>query len=574
MLLAEVGQRPDGTIIRSDRPRSTARRTAGSIPAISGWPHGHASIAPVTGEAVGARPRRARRQAALGREFADMITGRLCRATLLLLLLGPSAFAQAYDSTSPGSVTPATRQEILQALPTGERWLAHAIQDLMPFWTQPAALGDPPGAFPSTRCNDGSLVDDTAPCPEIRDNEWLSWDRRRYLVALSRQTYGYGVLFHLIGDPRLLDLMKAGVNYIRKNAVDREGGGMFTRQAAGDGAWGPQRALRASNELAYGLLGLSFYYYLTRDAAVLPDILAIKDYIFSSYHDEKLGTLRWMPRADGEAGGGPGKLMAQLDQMNAYLVLLASILPEPHRTEARTMLVRLSRLMIDQFYAPADNVFVSQVATPEDLSLDRTGTTDFGHTIKAMWMIRFSGLLAGEPDLVRFAEENGRRVLERAYLEDTGSWAKAPLKGGQLDIDKSWWIYCELDQFAGTLGMSDLSAARYLPRTYDYWFRYFVDHRHREVWTGIDGATNQPQQDMPKAWPWKNAYHSLEHALVGYITGQQIHGEPATLYFAFEDPSHDMVISPYFFTGTVAGMEHRPDDRGGAVQAVTFRDVR
>lgn len=498
----------------------------------------------------------------------------LLRSIPLLLLFGPSAFAQNPVGDSSLSGTPVTREEILQALPMGERWLAHAINDLMPFWTTPAALGDPLGAFPTTRCNDGSLVDHTNPCPEIENNERPGRDRQRYLLALSRQTYGYGALFHLTGDRRFLDIMQAGVDYIRKNAVDRHGGGMFTRQAEDDGAWGPGREFRTSNELAYGLLGLSFFYYLTRDTEVLQDIIAIKNYIFENYYDEMLGALQWMLRSNESQSHEQKKLVAQLDQMNAYLVLLAPIVPEPYRTEYKETLSRLSQIIIDQFYSPTDNVFVNHVNTSDDRDLSRTGNADFGATIKAMWMIRFTGLLTGEADLVRFAEDNGRRVLERAYLEESGSWAQAPLKGGQLDINKTWWIYCELDQFAGTLAMSDMRLAKYLPHTYDYWFRYFIDRQHQEVWRRVDGTTNQPQQDMPKVSVWKNAYHSLEHALVGYITSQQIHGKPVTLYFAFKNLTHDTVVRPYFFTGKIDGVERRLDGRDGVVHAVTFRDVR
>lgn len=502
-----------------------------------------------------------------------MFIKRLLRSVPLLLLFGPSAFAQNPVGDPSLSRTPVTREEILQALPTGERWLAHATNDLMPFWTMPAALGDPLGAFPTTRCNDGSPLDDTNPCPEIKNDGRPSRDRQRYLVALSRQTYGYGALFHLTGDRRFLDTMQAGVDYIRKNAVDRHGGGMFTRQATDDGAWGPGREFRTSNELAYGLLGLSFFYYLTRDTEVLQDIIEIKNYIFENYYDEKLGALKWMLRSNESQSHQQKKLVAQLDQMNAYLVLLVPILPEPHQAEFKETLSRLSRIIIDHFYSPTDNVFVDHVNTSEDRALSRTGIADFGATIKAMWMIRFTGLLTGESDLVRFAEDNGRRVLDRAYLEESGSWAQAPLDGGQLDIDKTWWIYCELDQFAGTLAMSDVRLAKYLPHTYDYWFRYFIDHQHQEVWRRVDGTTNQPQQGMLKISAWKSAYHSLEHALVGYITGQQIHAKPVTLYFAFKDPTHDTVVRPYFFTGKIDRVERRLDNRGGILHAVTFRDV-
>jgi len=485
----------------------------------------------------------------------------------LLLLAG---YADAQDAPA----LPQTKEEILQRLPRGEWWLSHAIGDLMPFWTHPAALGEPLGAFPTTRCDDGTLPDYKNPCPEIRNNAWLMSDRQRYLVALSRQTYGYGVLFHLTGDPAFMDYMRAGVKYIRENTLDRTGGGMKQTQNPETGEWGPARERRDPQQLAYGLLGMSFYYYLTRDTEVLPDILAVKDYIFANYYSDRIGALQWMLADNGAQRADQKKLTAQLDQMNAYLVMLAPVLPAEAQTDLKWALSVLSRIMIGQLYSPKENVFFLQVDKPDDLDLEKTGTTDFGHTIKAMWMIRNTGLLTGEQDLVQFAEENGRKVLERAYLANNGSWASAPLKGGQMNIDKTWWIYCELDQFAGSLALTDPMAAKYLPNTHDYFFTYFPDKTYGEIWSTVDGKKNLPRREQPKAGPWKNAYHSLEHALVGYITSSQLHGDAVTLYFNFTSPQDDEMIKPYFYAGRIESKEGWPDERGGAVQKVVFRDVQ
>jgi len=89
----------------------------------------------------------------------------------------------------------------------------------------------------------------------------------------------------------------------------------------------------------------------------------------------------------------------------------------------------------------------------------------------------------------------------------------------------------ELDQLAGTLALSDPKFAHYLPRAYDYWFTHFVDKEFGEVWNSVDGRTHAPV--APKQWEWKNAYHSFEHALIGYIVGQQLNDQPITLYYAF-----------------------------------------
>ena len=471
------------------------------------------------------------------------------------LVLG-SGFAQSGDSS------------YLNRLPTGDRWIRHLTVDLLPFWTVPAAFGNPPGSFPSVRCDDGSLLDYAKPCPPVAGNSYLLTPAQ-YLVSVSRQTYGYGVAYHLTGDPKYLGYMKAGIDYIRQNAVDRTGGGMFTMLDLSNNTWGPRREVRNPQELGYGLLGLAMYYYLTRDDQVLPDILTIKKYIALGYYNQALGTMQWMLENDGSQRFDQKQLVADLDQMNTYLVLLTPILPEPQRTEWRQTLALLARSILGTFYSPGVNLFFTSANTPRDRDLAFSGV-DFGHSSKALWMMRWTGLMLGDRGLVSFSEAAGRRLFDRAYLPEDGSWAQGVLAGGQTDKNKNWWISAELDQFSGSLALGDLSAGRYLPQTADYWFKYFVDPLYGEVWNGVNYGTNTPQRDYPKAWAWKSAYHSFEHALVGYITAQYLHGQPVKLHYAFQKPVDQAFIHPYYFPGTYQSMEVTRDGAGNSYQTVSF----
>ena len=189
------------------------------------------------------------------------------------------------------------------------------------------------------------------PCPPIAGNSYLLTPAQ-YLVSVSRQTYGYGVAYHLTGDPKYLRYMKAGIDYIRQNAVDRTGGGMFTVLDLGANTWGPRREIRNPQELGYGLLGLAMYYYLTRDDQVLSDIFAIKNYIAATYYNPSLGTFQWMLQNNGSEPFDQKQLVADLDQMNTYLVLLTPILPEPQRTEWQQTLALLARSILGTFYSP------------------------------------------------------------------------------------------------------------------------------------------------------------------------------------------------------------------------------
>ncbi len=186
-------------------------------------------------------------------------------------------------------------------------------------------------------------------------------------------------------------------------------------------------------------------------------------------------------------------------------------------------------------------------------------------------MIRFAGLITGDRELVRFGEENGPKVLERAFQAESGSWASGIQAGGQLDLNKSWWIYCELDQFAATLALTYPETARYLPQTYDYWFANFVDRPRGEVWSNVDGSTHrQVENDMPKAWPWKNGYHSTEHAMVAFITTRQLQQGSVRLFYAFkETPARDQ-IHPYFFRASIDSLETLTDRKHGRCRQSPF----
>lgn len=47
---------------------------------------------------------------------------------------------------------------------------------------------------------------------------------QKFIIVLSRQAYAYLVMFHMTGDRKYLELGKAGVDFILKDARDELGG--------------------------------------------------------------------------------------------------------------------------------------------------------------------------------------------------------------------------------------------------------------------------------------------------------------------------------------------------------------
>ncbi|NEQ55419.1 MAG: hypothetical protein F6K11_35775 [Leptolyngbya sp. SIO3F4] len=450
-------------------------------------------------------------------------------------------------------------------IPTAEQWKTHIQQDLLPFWSSPDALGEPLGNFPSVRCNDGTLINPENPCPEVQDHEWLMTGDQ-YVVALSRQVYTYGVAFQLTGELQYLDYAKAGVDYLRQNALDREAGGAFSWWDAKEQTWGPELSDRNPSTQAAVLIGLAYYYYLTRDANVLQDILEVKDFIFETYYNPELELLQWQP-SDKEQTDAP-QLSAQLEQLT-YMLLLTPILPEPEQTEWWRDMVHLSDIMLNQFYSEDKNVFL-----PFADSVDDPETLEFAPTIKAMWLMHMIGQWNHETSLVDFVTENAPKLLEQAFLTDSSAWVDGLNADKTVNQHQSWWSYAILNQFTASFALTEPSVATYLSQTYDYWFKHFVDTQFGEVWNGVDALTHQPIQDFPKQWTWKNGYHSFEHALVGYITSSQLHREPIVLYYAFETmPSLD-TIKPYYYRGEINEVESISTDARKIIYKVTFSEIR
>ncbi|GLH73288.1 N-acylglucosamine 2-epimerase [Geothrix limicola] len=472
-----------------------------------------------------------------------MLKPTLC---LLLVLSGAGLPAQ--------SPAPSAQAQLPADLPTGERWLKHFNEDLLPFWNQPDAWGQPRGDFPTFRSNDGHAVDWTKPPEELATAPgWIKENfGREYVRMKSRQTYFYGVAYHLTGDPKMLELARDGATFIRKKALDPKTGSAVSYWEKGEAK--PEVLARTTQDLAYAELGLAMYYYLTRDEAMLRDIKRLKAHIFTEYWNPQWQALRWVKKASPDGEHLRQELVAQLDQVNAYMLLLTPILPERDRKAWTADLKRLAQVMVRDYQDADRHLFWGTLHDPAQKKLG-SRHTDFGHSAKAYWMLERIGRLTKDPALVDLATTGAQAVLKQAYLPDSGTWGSRLRPDGSVDSGKEWWIYAELDQLAETLALRDPAQAMPLPRTADFWFRVMVDHQGHEVWGGAGGPDMQPWEG-PKIHQWKSGYHSAEHALVGYLTAQALHGQPAHLYFA--PPSAKALLRPYFFEGTVGSRSSQP----------------
>ena len=492
--------------------------------------------------------------------------------TAVVVVLAVSASALEFTA-APASVDYRSRMRDVNAaaaftavtpdpslIPTGREWVTHIEEDLLPFWTSRAALGNPIGNFPTFRADDGSVIDPKHPPREVaaiaRSETWLlNRTGRQYTRTMSRQIYAFCVAYHMTGHEQYLRYARQGLDYLFTKMVDRDG--VFYSWAE-NGVAGPENARqRISQDMAYALMGPAMYYYVTRDPSVLAVIRKTEKYIFDNYRDGN--TLRWInePFVDLEETHLPTQkeLVSQLDQINGYMLLMTTVLGGEERRAWIDDMVILANTMKDDYYNAELNQFWGRIDGDQYKKLGQPHV-DFGHTGKTLWMMLEIGLRFDKPALRDFAMANLPRVFREAYSTDYSTWIEKKLDNGGLGTDRIWWLHNELDQTAAVLSMDDRSYLRYLIPAYRYWFFEFIDPKGKEAWHGLTGPPGKPARPMfLKGHLWKNAFHVFEHSLVGYITGHAVRGEPVRLYYAFTtEPAVD-TIQPYFFGGTVGHIE-------------------
>jgi mannose/cellobiose epimerase-like protein (N-acyl-D-glucosamine 2-epimerase family) len=485
----------------------------------------------------------------------------LGRTATCVLLLAATVLAAA----------PASAQQqptAVDNLPLAADWVQALKRDILPFWETPAALGDPVGNFPTFRCNDGTVTNPQAPCAEfLAAPDWIrSAVGRQYVRMISRQIYLYGVAYHLTGDPKYLLWARAGVRTIVDRAVNKTTGDVVSYWSDGKPVVDPDD--QTSQDLAYSLVGLSFYYYLTRDADLLPPMLRIESYIRQHYFDPKLGLYRQALKG-WEADRT--ELVSQLDQANAYMLLLTPLLPPAEQKQWRAELAQIAQIIRGRFYDPGSTLFLGLLdpkAKPGDCVSARDDT-DFGHTIKTYWMLHFIGRVLNDPSLANFARDKAPGILARAFLPATGSWATQPTCAAapdNINRTSTWWMAAELDQAALTFGIVNRDLLSYIPKTNDFWLKHMVDPRYGEVWDEVtlpDYASR-----LPKVHLWKNGFHTAERALIGYIATGAIRSEPTVLYYAFQGCKLPADLRPYYYDGRVAShVETALPDMPGFCQA-------
>jgi hypothetical protein len=442
-----------------------------------------------------------------------------------------------------------------------DTWKNHFLDDLRPFWIMPEAAGAPEGNFPSFRGMDGTIQGSS----------------ERYPRMIARQTYAYSMGYLLTGEPRLLELAHAGMEWLREHALDPRGG----CHAKLDNTGAPIEGAKTAQDTAYCALGFAAYTFVTRDAQAEAALHQLRDVLFDPaiFWDAGKKLIKDGKTADLSAdfdveGDGGSELVAQLDAINGFLLLAQPVLrDEARREQYLGDLETLAHSLIDTYFS--EGIFWGV-----DTNKGRFGSkhVDFGHTLKSYWMVLQVDKRLAEAPFHDFLAANIHTWVDRAYDDTNGRWAKRPSSELSNEYGSDWWIYAEADQLAATLDLADSRYRELRTQTQEHWLTDYVDRERpvREVISGIrrDGSVvfDWPDTDTAKCNMWKSGFHSVEHALVGYLAGTHAEGIEAELHFAVAEADVETFVArPYSLDGREIS---RAPEENVAVAGETLRHVR
>lgn len=452
--------------------------------------------------------------------------------------------------------------------PDPTRWLTHLNDDLLPFWTSPEAVGDPEGRFPGWRCADGSLPVAGTACGGISVNR--SGQTFRSVVAQSRQTYSYGIAFHLTGNTTYLDLAQAGSDRLFDEFLNTDTNLFNERIFDSDGRVTPANSQPYNGvRQAYGLIGPTLLYYLTGDAELGTRIVGVSKEIQKQFAVGETGGYR---RSSTSAEVSP-RLVDHLDQLNAYQVMLAQQGPVAERADLVQSAARTARYIIDNFSDPVTGILKQN-------SEDPAGTLNgasLGLSAKAVWFIDQIGKLTDDPGLSRFAQTSAKRLLGVAQNEEADTWYTNYDENGEPTGTAIWWEHAELSQYLGSLAIEDARYREAVDAANAFWFESFVDEGFGGIFPEVDFLTGDGLLSGPKHWEFQAGFHSFEHAFVSFLAEAGRSGSTVDLYFARDGGLADLVLPYGFEAGEISELSALatlgPFAAAGPVQAVSVSGI-
>lgn len=464
----------------------------------------------------------------------------LIAAILMLCSFGISACDNT--DTKDKVIASSNVNETLSNLPSRSEWVNY-MQIIEKFYVHKDAIGKNDGIFPTWRCNDGSLRNKTT-CPgeDLKSIGKMPYVWGTDFVRMhSRQTFAYGAIYNVTGNVEDLKLHLKGVKFIQ-DYVFRKNGGFNLLFEENKPVNDSEIFAENPQDLSYMLMGLAMNVYLTGDSKSIEALVKAQRYIFDNYYDENQGMLTWSKRDTYFDKTNQQELVAQLDQLNAYMLLSWRLIPTKYKSAWSSDIKKLVDIINTKFYVKEKNIFNGCLHDKEVCFGYEPKHGDFGHRVKTFWMEYLAALGLGDKDLAAFARKGMLETVNKALADNKIEWFE-----DEYFREPFWWVKAELNQVALTLALDGND--------------YIVPGTIKELLANELDTTYGEIKDGLKAHFWHNGFHSSEQGLIGYILSDAIRYKHCDsqkckddnltkLYFSPTDEK-TMIYSPYLYGGDI-----------------------
>ena len=329
-------------------------------------------------------------------------------------------------------------------------------------------------------------------------------------ILNSRILWFFSNAYMVLNDESLKDEARHAYNFMVKNCLDSEKGGIYW-SVAYDGS--PVETMKHTYNQAFAIYALSSYYDISRDEDALKHAFDLYNIIETKCKDE-IGYLEALDRdfhiIENDKLSENGVMADRT--MNTLL----------HVYEAYTELYRVTgNTEVKENLIDIINTFADKVYNPElnrqEVFFDNNWNSiidlhSFGHDIETAWLMDKGVDIINEPEITAkmspITKALTKKIYETAF--DGHSLANES-ECGKVDERRIWWVQAETVLGFMNGYLKDNSKTEYMDAAEAVWKfiqDYVIDKRDGSEWFMEVRADGTPYEGKEIVEPWKCPYHN------------------------------------------------------------------
>ncbi|KOS05858.1 N-acyl-D-glucosamine 2-epimerase [Flavobacterium akiainvivens] len=348
-------------------------------------------------------------------------------------------------------------------------------------------------------------------------NEHKDYTAEKGSVLNARILWAFSAAYPVTKNDKHLELAGRAYEYIAHNFYDKQHGGIFWSVNADGSAKDTKNQIYA---IAFTIYGLSEYYSVTKNAAVLALAISlykkIEQHSFDPIHKGyfEAFTRDWHPIDDLRLSD---KDANEAKTMNTHLHIVegyANLFRVWPDAKLKTVISELLHT-INNHFMDAQTGHLRLFFNEE--WVEKPDMVSYGHDIEAAWLLQWCAEVIQDTELIDIYKKHAVIMADATFEgvdnKDGGLWYEYDPHEGRLIAEKHWWPQSEF--MIGMVNAWQLTGdTKYLDaveRNWQFVQEYILDKQHGEWIWGIDDAYQKIPKD--KAGFWKCPYHNSRACL-------------------------------------------------------------